>query len=479
MIDLLLAVRNLLRNRRRSLATLLALVIGTTSVLFFGGYRKNIEYSMVTAYAREGGHLQVQHQDLFHYGAGDPTRYSITRYRELIESIRRDAVLAPLVTVATPTLQLGGIASNFKDGVSRTVLGFGSVATERNAMRRWNEFGLPMDAEPYALDGAAEDAALIGTGVARVLLLCQALGLQDCPPRVEASQAPPTTATSALDAADAADDILPDDIASLALGAAAPAASNANGSGTRVDLLANSAGGAPNVISLQVLRAERQGFKELDEVFLALQLPTAQRLVYGNQPPQATAVMVQLHHTADVERARKRLQALVREVAPAEPLAVLDFRELNPFFVQTVQMFDTIFGFIFVLIGSIVLFTVGNTMSTAVMERTVEIGTVRALGVRRAGIRRLFMLEGSLLGLVGAGAGVGLALAGAALVNSLGLSWLPPGSGDRLPLLLVVWGETTTLVGTALGLVLIASASAWWPAHRASRLGIVDALRHT
>ncbi len=473
MIDLLLAVRNLLRNRRRSLATFLALVIGTTSVLFFGGYRKNIEYSMVTAYAREGGHLQVQHQDLFHYGTGDPTRYSIARYVELIEAIRRDAVLAPLVTVATPTLQLGGIASNFEDGVSRTVLGFGSVAAERNAMRRWNEYGLPMDAEPYALDGAAEDAALIGTGVARVLLLCPALGLKDCPPRVETAKVRATMA-----AADEADEALPDDIASLALASVAPAAATATGRGTRVDLLASSAGGAPNVISLQVLRAERQGFKELDEVFLALQLPTAQRLIYGNQPPQATAVMVQLHRTADVGRARDRLQALVREVAPAEPLAVLDFRELNPFFVQTVQMFDTIFGFIFVLIGSIVLFTVGNTMSTAVMERTVEIGTVRALGVRRAGIRRLFMLEGSLLGLAGAGAGVGLALAGAALVNSLGLSWLPPGSGDRLPLLLVVWGETTTLVGTAIGLVLIASASAWWPAHRASRLAIVDALRH-
>ncbi len=463
MIDFSLAVRNLLRNRRRSLATLLALVIGTTAILFFGGYRKNIEYSMVTAYAREAGHLQVQHRDLFHYGNGDPTRYSIRRYAAIIEAIQRDPVLAPLITVATPTLQLGGIASNFDEGVSRTVMGFGSIARDRNRMRDWNEFQLPMDAEPYALDGAAPEAAVIGTGVARVLLLCPALGIADCPPRVEEPVA--------------TGEALPDDIAGLAQEAAASPGKATDG-GPRLELLASSAGGAPNVVSLSIVRAERQGFKELDEVYLSLQLPLAQRLVYGKETPKATAIMVQLKSTHDMAQARERLQSLVATVAPGEPLAVLDFAQLNPFFVQTVQMFDTIFGFIFVLIGSIVLFTVGNTMSTAVMERTVEIGTVRAMGVRRGGVRRLFLLEGLLLGLAGALTGVVLAVLGAWAINGMGLSWLPPGSGARLPLLLVVWGETGTIVATAAGLVLIALGSAWWPAHRASQLAIVDALRH-
>ena len=64
MIDLSLAVRNLLRNRRRSFATFIALAIGTSSILLFGGYRKNIEYSMHTAYVRDGGHLQIQHSDI-------------------------------------------------------------------------------------------------------------------------------------------------------------------------------------------------------------------------------------------------------------------------------------------------------------------------------------------------------------------------------------------------------------------------------
>lgn len=468
MIDFRLALRNLLRNRRRSLATFLALVIGTISILFFGGYRKNIEYSMLTAYVREGGHLQVQHRDLFNYGTGDPTRYSISDYEKILRAIVSDPVLAELVTVATPTLQLGGIASNFREGVSRTVLGFGTVAADRNRMRDWNEFQLPMPPERFALDGAAADAAVIGMGVARVLLLCEALQIADCPPRVK-----PTAAAAV------AGDALPDDIAQLAAGAGpAPAAATQAAGPPRLDLLASSAGGAPNVVSLSLVKAERQGFKELDEVFLSMQLPQAQRLVFGKAPPKATALMVQLRSTQDLPRATQRLKSVVATVAPEQPLDVLDFQQINPFFVQTVQMFDTIFGFIFVLIGAIVLFTVGNTMTTAVMERTVEIGTIRALGVRRNGIRRLFVIEGMLLGVAGAVSGVVLALVGAAAVNHLGLTWLPPGSGDRLPLLLVVWGETTTIVGTMLGLIVIAGVSAWWPAFRASRLVIVNALRH-
>lgn len=465
MIDLLLAVRNLLRNRRRSLATFIALAIGAAAILLFGGYRKNIEYTMHTAYVRGGGHLQIQHRDLFLYGSGNPTRYSIADYQRIVDTIRADPELGPMVTVVTPTLQFGGIASNFSAGVSRTVLGTGVIAADQKRMRDWNEFDLRLEAPPFALAGAPADGALVGQGVARVLMLCEALAVADCP-------RPEVTEQTEQEA-------LPDDIAALAAGEA-PAAGPAKtaGGAPRIEVLATSPGGAPNVVSLQVVRAELQGFKELDEVYLLLQLPQAQRLVYGREAPKATAITVQLQHSGQIEAARTRLQALLAETAPKQPLAVLDFRELNPFFVQTVQMFDTIFGFIFVLIGSIVLFTVGNTMSTAVMERTVEIGTIRALGLKQRGVQRMFVLEGMILGVAGTLAGAAFALASSALINQLGLTWVPPGSGEALPLLLRVWGETTTIVGTTAGLILIAAGSAWWPARRASRLVIVDALRH-
>ena len=202
MMLLSLAVRNLLRNRRRSISTLLALSIGAVAVLLFGGYSANIKYSMQTGYVRSGGHLQIQHKDFFLYGSGNPGAYGIRNHDKLLQAILSDPVLKPMVTVATPTLQFGGVAGNYAAGVSRTVIGSGLVAADINRLRLWNGFDLPMDTARSVLEGAGSDAAIVGVGVARVLQLCEALKVPDCPK--------PEAEKPAGGAA------LPDDIAALA-----------------------------------------------------------------------------------------------------------------------------------------------------------------------------------------------------------------------------------------------------------------------
>jgi putative ABC transport system permease protein len=465
MMTLSLAVRNLLRNRRRSLATLLAMAIGSTSILLFGGYSANINYTMHTEYVQSGGHLQIQHRDFYLYGSGNPTAYAIADYTKIMADIKNDEVLKGMVQVMTPTLQFGGIAGNYAAGVSRTIMGNGLVAEDINRMRRWNDFNLHTGSPPFALEGSAPDAAIVGTGVERVLLLCDALKIPNCP---------------TPEAEEPSDGIkLPDDIAQLGAQESPPASKTATGKNAgRIEVLAGTARGAPNVASLQVIRAEEQGFKELDEIYVMMHLTKAQQLIYGSAPPKVSTIILQLSHSDQIPEALERLTPILAKYSKTQPLAVMDFKTLNPFYVQTIQMFDTIFGFIFALIGAIVLFTVGNTMNTAVVERTVEIGTLRAIGLRRAGIRQLFVTEGALLGLTGALLGVVLALVVSGIVNQLGLTWSAPGSVVPLPLTLTVWGENRMLVGTTLGLICIAILSAWVPAYRAAQLQVVDALRH-
>jgi putative ABC transport system permease protein len=419
---------------------------------------------MQTANVRMGGHLQIQHRDFYQYGSGNPTAYGIDDYQKIIDAIGKDPFLGRAVVVATPTLQFGGIAGKYEAGVSRTIFGIGLVAADHNLMRRWNGLDISLASQPLALERAAADAAIIGTGLGRVLRLCESLHIADCP-------APQTQSKSQGQA-------LSDDIAQLSLQDAPPSATP-TGPQRRIELLASSARGTPNVASLQVVQAERQGLKELDDVFVMLQLPQAQRLIYGATTPRATAIMIQLHQAADLAAARSRLSTLLAATAPGRDLTTLDFRDLNPFYVQATQLFDTIFGFISALIGGIVLFTVGNTMNMAVVERTIEIGTLRAIGLRRSGVRWLFVLEGFLLGLCGAIAGLLVALAAAAIINHTGLTWLPPGSSVEVPLTLTIWGEHRMIIGTTLGLIAVATLSALWPAHRAARMVVVDALRHT
>lgn len=467
MMTLSLAVRNLLRNRRRSLATLLAMAIGSTSILLFGGFSANINYMMHTHHVRTGGHLQIQHRDFFQYGNGNPSAYGINNYKELITTIQNDDVLRDMVLVASPTLQFGGIAGNYAANVSRTIIGHGFVAEDINRMHNWNDFDVQKKEPPFVLEGASEDAAIVGIGVARVLQLCDALQIDNCPkPQTDAK---PDSAG------------VPDDIAALSAQDAAevsPGPGNSAPSPRRLDVLVVNAGGAPNVTAVEVIKAQEQGIKELDEVYMIMQFPHIQKLMYGSSPPKATSIMLQLHHSDQIAAATERLTPILAKFSANQPLAVLDFRTLNPFYVQTIRMFDTIFGFVFILIGGIVLFTVSNTMNTAVVERTVEIGTLRAIGLRRSGIRSLFVTEGALIGLCGAVLGVVLALVLAALVNQSGLDWLPPGNVEPLPLTITVLGETRLIVGTTVGLIVIAVLSAWWPAYRAADLKIVDALRH-
>jgi putative ABC transport system permease protein len=462
----ILAFRNLRRNRRRSLTTLSAMVIGLTAVLLFGGYTRNINYGLQTSYVRDGGHLSIQRRGYFLYGSGDPVSYAIPDYTRVVDAVRNDAQLRSMVTVVTPVLAVNGIAGNFSAGVSRTVFGSGIVVDEQKRMREWNEYGFPNVSAPLALASTPPNAVVIGTGVARVLHLCTSLKVPNC---IDPKPAPDAARSPA-----AAQDVVQ----------LAAAEAQSLGAGVRtahreahIQLLTSNAYGAPNVAELQVVAAQRQGVKAVDDMYVQLHLAQAQRLVYGGGQPRVTSIVVQLHHTADIERARARLLSVLRHTPGGDALDVLDFSTLNPQYGQITGMFAAVFGFIALLIATVVMFTVGNTMNMAVMERTREIGTLRAIGLRDGGVRRIFICEGFLLGLCGAVFGTAFALGGAALINRAGFHWQPPGQTDSVALTVRVWGEHAMILRNAVGIWLVATASAWVPARRASRMPIVEALR--
>jgi putative ABC transport system permease protein len=456
-----LALRNLLRNRRRSITTLLAIIVGVSSVLLFGGFSKDIMLGMQTDFVRQGGHLQIQKRGYFAYGTGNPASYGIRDYQRIIGVLRSDPELADMARIITPTIQLGGVAGNFAANASRTVYAEGSIAADQTRMQSWNEYRFNDRLEKSPLENTPADSAVIGEGLARVLQLCGPLRVPACvdhAPKVE-DEGPSA----------------PADVLALAAAENGTALQKAS---TRIDLLAGTAKGLPNVGSFTVVKAQQQGVKELDDIFIALHLAAAQRLVYGRDEPRVTAIEVQLNRTAQLPAAQRRIEALLAKNFADADLEVLDFATLNPAYGQTNDMFDVIFDFVFALISVIVLFVVVNTMSTAVVERTVEIGTLRAMGDRRRDIQHLFTCEGLLLGVSGTAAGVIAALLLSFALDHSGLTWTPPARVDSIALTTRVWGQWQQIGLTFLIFSCVASLSAWWPARRAARMSIVDALRH-
>lgn len=462
-----IVLRNILRNRRRSVMTGSAVAAGSLALLLFGGFTGYIFAGLETGNVQRNGHLTVFHSGYFLFGEGNPAAYGISDYRGVMKMIHDDPVLRPMIRVLTPTQSVVGIAGNFTATVdaSKTFLGIGVVPSDRERMLEWDPYDTRgVSAPDHRMADSEVNVGLLGFGMARVLGLCGPLRLKECPPAPDTRSAQnPSTSGVNADVLDLSNRD-PADLTGAAAGA------------PQIQLLAATAEGAPNVVSLAVAGVEQQGVRELDDNYVIMDLPLAQQLVYGRGEHKATGIVLQLARTRDMPAARARLATLIGQ--HRLPLEIRDFSELNPFYGQVVRLFSAIFLFIALVMGMIVLFAVVNTMTMNVMERTNEIGTTRALGVRRQGIRRQFLMEGMLIGAIGAAIGSILAIAIALAVNHAGLTWMPPGNANPVPLRVDVLGKPALIVGAWAGLVLVATVAALLPANRAARLSVVDALRH-
>jgi putative ABC transport system permease protein len=459
--------RNILRNRRRSAVTGFAVAIGTVALLVFGAFQTYVFAGLETAIVQRTGHLTVFRDGYFVYGTGNPAAYGINDYTSVTQVIGDDPVLKPMINVLTPTLSLFGIAGNFAgdNDAAKTFFGLGVVPSNRERMRQWDEYGA---GRTYVADDRLSDddptRGIIGAGLARILNLCEALKLADCPPPPDAE---PRAEIKAAE--------LPNGISDAARGDLVSDGDTRTGL-PQIDLLAATAGGAPNVVNLTLAGAEAQVVKELDDSYIGMHLALAQQLLYGRGEHKVTGIVLQLERSEDMAAARARLAQLFKE--RGLKLEVRDFAELTPNYAQIVNFFRSMFLFIAVIIGVIVLSTVVNTMTMTVMERTNEIGTTRAMGVRRSGIRRQFLVEGCLLGIIGASLGLILAVIVAYIVNHAGLTWTPPGNATPARLQLDLGDARRIVIGTWIGLVLTATVAALIPANRAAKLAVVDALRH-
>lgn len=145
---------------------------------------------------------------------------------------------------------------------------------------------------------------------------------------------------------------------------------------------------------------------------------------------------------------------------------------------QQLQIFNVV-SFILAGIGSIALAVAAigiiNTMVMAVLERTREIGVIRALGAKRSTVSQLFTLEASLLGFVGGTIGVALGYGLTSLANFfINAQLADSGVGGHDIITLPWWLAISVIVVTTI----IGMLAGLYPAHRAARLDPVEALRH-
>ncbi len=240
--------------------------------------------------------------------------------------------------------------------------------------------------------------------------------------------------------------------------------------GNTVVLLVNTATGGINAVEVTVGGLFTTVTKSYDDNALRLPIDTARELL---RTQGVHRWIVLLNNTDQTDTILSKLRAIL----PADQFEVVPWYELADFYNKTIVLFTRQVQGIKVIIALIILLSISNTMSRSVMERTGEIGTAMALGVKKADILRQFLIEGALIGVIGGLIGLFVGMILAQIISSIGIPMPPPpgmarGYTGEILMTLPMAGEALLL---AIFTTLVASV---YPAWKASHMQIVDALRH-
>lgn len=241
--------------------------------------------------------------------------------------------------------------------------------------------------------------------------------------------------------------------------------------GDKVALLATPSAGGVNAVEATVRGIFYTSNKPYDDAAIRMPIALARKLLRVEGSHQWVALLDDTERTdAVVADLRARFRDAGVEFVP--------WHELADFYHKTVQLFSRQLGLVWVLIGALILLTIANTQTRAVLERTHEIGVLMATGWRRGRVLRFFLVEGLLIGLIGAVGGIMFAFGVANLVEwSGGIPMPPPPGMNRGYTAQIMLNGALVAQAVALALASATAAGAW-PAWRASRLDVVDALRH-
>ena len=195
-----------------------------------------------------------------------------------------------------------------------------------------------------------------------------------------------------------------------------------------------------------------------------MSLDTMQR-VYGNYPFAELAI--EARSADDRRELESNIAALLNRRYPnLELQSAADAKqEIRDEVNKQFSMFNAIVGIAII----VSILGVVNTLAMSVIERTREIGVIRALGASRWQVRRTMLDESLMITFAGATVGVALGtLIGFNWVRSMGA--LMPGITFHFP--------STTVIIVAIAAVILGTLAAILPARRAAKLDVIDALSY-
>ena len=242
--------------------------------------------------------------------------------------------------------------------------------------------------------------------------------------------------------------------------------------GDWVTVLTSSFDGVINAVDFRVAGVVRTGSKEYDSVFAKVPIELAQR---AKETEEVERIVVLLENTEDLQELQPRIEEILSKLD--RKFEIRRWDELAGFYDAVVALYTGIFTVFAGIVGVVVMFSVANTMTMAVFERTGEIGALRAIGARRSTLVAMFLTEGVGVGLLGAGLGVVASWLIAGAVEIAGGIPMPPPPGMSQGFQ-AYFNLTGGVLLDAFAVTVAATlVSSVYPAFAASRIRIVEALQ--
>lgn len=393
-----LALRNLLRHRRRNITTALTVAAGLSGLLLLWSYICRTDHYLVvaTAFVNRNGHLTVTAPEGLEKALRDPAKYVLAlETQKKIESVLS---ADPAVEYAAPAILGVGLIGNgcksFPTFIRATTPETERFINTHPEVTGWT----PELAGVRKGRGFYEDA---GTANDNVNL---SLGLGSLLKKEKVFEPGPTTLPNCAD----------------------PKTIEADNN-VQVSSLTYTKDFA--AVDANVAGLFTTGFHLLESSFTEMSLKKAQELFATEGVGR---YIVFLKDPSRLSKTKSGLEDKFRDAGLSLEVSSFDHPEIGLFYSGTMQFLYTMAGFFLVLIMFVITFAIGNQLTLSIVERSREIGTLRAIGYKQKLVNRLLVIETMIITLLGGLVGIAFSYAVIWVVNHMGLQFHPPGIAGKM-----------------------------------------------
>jgi len=399
-----IALRNIFRNRRRSLLSLTLIGLGAAILFLVSGFVRESLTEMELGLAGSYGHLQIADTG-FWDKFEEPKEYLLSGER--LASIESTLAAEADVVSWSKQLEFTGLVGN----AEKTAMILGSGDEIGNPTIE------PMDSlivSGHPLEGNDANQVLLGR------LLAERLGVEPGDPINLAG----FTVTESL-----------------------------------------------NAMTIEVAGAFMFFSQAWEEQLAIVPLSLAQKLL---RTDGVDKVILRLSSLDVVEETAQRLQSDFDALGLG--IEVKRWQEIAPFYSEMKTFWEALESLSTMGVFILAFFGIMQVLTMSFMERTREVGTIRAVGTKRRQVFGMLLFEGVLLGVLGGLLGIVLGFGLGSIINVSGLGWMYPGATE--PMRVAIQLVLSNAIAPLIIAVIAAFLSAIYPALHAARTNVVKALHY-